>query len=107
MTVTIDRAAVAVLDQVTWDCTTDGDLREYYSGRGMNGRTCLGLVVDGIDDFVRWLFGVANAADGEEPELAEQFQAVIEQITSTGTRHDSMGLQQIFYWPSVQVEPRS
>lgn len=106
MTVTIDRAAAAVLNQVTWDCTTGGDLRENYSSRHVYGSTCLALVVDGIDDFVRWLFGVANAADGEEPDVAEQLQAALEQITSAGTRHDNMGLQQVFYWPGVQVEPR-
>ena|SRR5687768_9930619 len=106
MTVTIDRAAAAVLDQVTWDCTTDGELREQYSGRSMYSRTCLAIVVDGIDDLIRWMFGVANAADGEEPEVAEQLQEAVETMTNGGTRHDNMGLQQVFYWPSVQVEPR-
>lgn len=107
MTVTINRAAFDVLDQVTWDTTTDGDLRDNYSGRSMYNRTCLAVVVSGVDDLVRWMFGVANAADGEDAEVAEQLQEALEAMTSGGTRHDSMGLQQVFYWPSVQVEPRS
>lgn len=103
----ITRAAYDVLDQVTWDVTTDGSLRDSYSGRAMYGRTCLALVVDGIDDLIRWLFGVANAADGEEGDVAENLQELMEAITSGRTSHDSMGLQQVFYWSNVQVQPRT
>lgn len=103
----ITRAAYDVLDQVTWDATSDGSLRDSYSGRGMYGRTCLALVVDDLSDLIRWLFGVANAVDGEEPEVAEPLQELLETITTGRTRHDNMGLQQVFYWTNVQVQPRT
>lgn len=106
MTVTITRKAFDVLEQVTFDCTTDGSIRDNYSGRHMYNRTCLAVIVDDISDLVRWMFGVANAADGEEPEVAESLQELVEVFSTMKTRHDSMGLQQVFYWPEAQVESR-
>lgn len=106
MTVTITRDAWNVLEQVTWDCTQGGTLRDNYSGRAMYQRTCLGLVVDDLSELIRWMFGVANAADGEEPEVAEVLQELVEYFGTQRTQHDSMGLQQIFYWSGVEVAPR-
>lgn len=107
MTVTIDRATFDVLDQVTWDTTQDGTLRDNYTGRAMYNGSCLALIADDISELIRWLFGVVNAADGEEPEVAEQLQAMVEAITTGRTRHDNMGYKQVFYWSDVKVTSRS
>jgi hypothetical protein len=106
MTVTLTREAFNVLEQVTWDCTPDGRLRDNYSGRRMFGRSCLGLVVDDLSELIRWMFGVANAVDGEEAEVSENLQEFVEYLGTQRTLHDSMGLQQIFYWSGVEVTPR-
>lgn len=106
MIVTLTREAYAVLDQVTWDCTSDGALRDNYSGRHMYGSQCLALVVNDISELIRWMFGVGNAADGEEPEVAESLQEFLEALQSNQTRHNNMGMQQVFYWPEVQVTSR-
>jgi hypothetical protein len=58
----------------------DGRVHESYSGRGMYGRTCYGVSVDG------------NATD------------VIEEAAARGLRGactDNLGLGTIIYWPSV------
>jgi len=61
-----------------------GELRENYSGRGMYGARCLGIVTD-------------------SPEY------VIEEAVLRGLRSacvDNMGKQHIVYWPSVRTEAR-
>ena len=60
----------------------DGDLRTDYSGRGMYGKLCYGVVTS-------------------------RPIAVIEEAASQGLRGaqmDSMGLETIVYWPRVEGE---
>jgi len=59
-----------------------GELRE-YSGRGMYGKSCLGIVCDDPSDCIE--------------------EAVVRGIR--GACRDSMGKQAIVYWPSIKVEP--
>jgi len=54
-------------------------LRKDYSGRGMFGKTCYGIVCDNPGD-------------------------VIAQVGLPGARQDSMGKSAIVYWPSVAGE---
>jgi hypothetical protein len=44
--------------------------------------------------------------DGEEAEVSENLQEFVEYLGTQRTLHDSMGLQQIFYWSGVEVTPR-
>lgn len=106
MTVTLTREAFTVLEQVTYDCAPDGAVHDNYSGRHMYGSQCLALVCDGLSELICWMFGVGNAAEGEEPEVAESLQEFVELLQSSRTRQDSLGYQQVFYWPDVQVAPR-
>lgn len=57
-----------------------GDLRDDYSGRGMFGERCVGIVCDNPDEAIE--------------EAASQ--------GLKGARTDSMGRQAIVYWPSVK-----
>ena len=57
-----------------------GELRVSYSGRGMYGKTCLGIVCDNPDT-------VKKMASKKK---------------ITGACQDSMGLDYIVYWPSVK-----
>ena len=63
----------AIADQI------DGDFRPSYSGRGMGGRACAGIVTD---DPMKCI------------ELAAQRGI-------TGAKVDSMGRQSIVYWPAI------
>lgn len=71
-------------------CRKAGYRPESYSGRGMYGRTCLGVTCDEpygvIADLLR-------SCDAEElSDLAD----VVER-----TRTDNMGLSLVLYWPGV------
>ena len=74
---------IRIIEEVS--ATIGGTLYEDYSGRGMFGATCLGIV----------------CADP---------QAAIEEAAARGLRgssHDNMGKDFIVYWPAVQrpVQP--
>jgi hypothetical protein len=80
----------------------DENIRDDYSGRAMYGRECFGIVGN-ESDLVTFIKGVAVAAyqagqenDDDNPviELADELENV---------RSDSMGMDAIYYWPSVQV----
>lgn len=60
----------------------DGQFRASYSGRGMYGKTCVGIVTDQPDEVI------ASCRD---------FGLSI-------PRRDSMGLSTICYWPSIPAE---
>ncbi len=53
--------------------------REKYSGRGMYGRTCVGIVTDSPED-------------------------VIADAGIRGAHTDDMGLSTIVYWPSLSLD---
>jgi hypothetical protein len=55
-----------------------------YSGRGMSGKQCVGVVVEGDDDL--W-------------EIAQDF--AISGLEIQAPRTDSLGLDTILYWPNV------
>ena len=57
----------------------DGDFRASYSGRGMGGRTCAGIVTD-------------------DPISCIEIAA---QRGISGAKVDSMGRQSIVYWPTI------
>lgn len=64
----------------------DSKIRDDYSGRGMFGRTCLGIVVP-----------------------ANQYVSAIESAASRGlfgAKVDQMGLHMVVYWPRPRVESR-
>ena len=79
----------------------DYEVRKDYSGRGMRGAKCLGLVVDSPADAYAILAGAAAEAEyDDETDLADEWLALFRK-----SRLDSMGLQSIVYFPGVVVEP--
>ncbi len=96
------------------DDAEDMRFRESYSGRGMFGRTCVS-VVGCMQSFQQMMFTVlAESAselqdttiDGTEEEAAEAFSqhmSFIQHITDF--KMDSMGLDTIFYWEDLEVNP--
>jgi hypothetical protein len=70
-----------------------------YSGRGMYGKTCLGVSIDrgGLGDFIARVIEATQSQVGGEniEEIAESFRRM-----ST----DSLGMGQIVYFPGVPYE---
>jgi hypothetical protein len=72
------------------------EFRSNYSGRGMYGKNCCGIV-GSPSDLVKVVLAVVTETD---PESAEDFTAVLEDNLCT----DSMGYNTIFYWPSLDTK---
>lgn len=72
------------------------DVFPAYSGRGMYGEQCLGLVCN-IGQFARFVQQVSRRVAEGDDELAE-LEAELPNV-----RTDSMGLGTIYYWPGIQV----
>lgn len=73
-------ATIDLIDDIATE--VGGDVRESYSGRGMYGETCYGIVCDNANRCLE-LAGAAGLLGGKV---------------------DSMGRQMIVYWPNVRGE---
>lgn len=77
-----------------------------YSGRGMYGNTCFGIV-GRAQDLVRFLLHVVPAidpgfvvnTDGDDKVIDTEYSDEWEQIAQ-----DNMAMDMIFYWPNVQMK---
>ena len=82
-----------------------GSIRLGYSGRGMYGTECLGLVMSANDfpsfnqDLVEIL--INRIATTEDLELLDLFKSVKTAMRSYSS--DSMGLDQIQYYPDIKI----
>lgn len=99
----------SVLEEVLEN--VDVELREDYSGRGMYGDTCIGVVGehDELENFERELAkaatldkynGLSNMAVAED--VIEDFIEELEAIAGQ-RRSDSMGMSSIYYYPRLTV----
>jgi hypothetical protein len=62
-----------------------------YSGRGMSGRTCLGIVVNSsVGEVLAML--VESVDDSNREEIVQAVRSM---------RTDSMGRGVVLYWPSI------
>ena len=86
----------------------DVDYRE-YSGRGMNGTTCPGIIGAGAFEIAAEVVAVFQEEfnypeDGLAgfvlPDFATETQLVLEELSDF--RQDSMGRDTIIYWPRIQ-----
>lgn len=86
----------------------ESDIRTDYSGRGMYGRTCIGVVGSDPILFAFQLAvliarGEAGLEDGEDDQLTPfDIRSALEEIGAPST--DSMGYQTIHYWPNITVD---
>lgn len=74
----------SITDNAGWDVRTD------YSGRGMYGKECIGVIVPNTNTVMR--LGMAIGAECGEDYIHIK------------TRSDSLGLRTIVYWPDVEVK---
>lgn len=117
VTITISEDALEVLEDLVANTFDDASVRRHYNGRGMfSAEVCLGVVVNGVDELVRFVLGVQTTArylehDGDQDEDSGDQRVCRELLTfldalengGTRTRQDGMGTQVIYYWPRVQV----
>ncbi len=67
-----------------------------YSGRGMNGRSCLGVDAKSLGQFLSVLVeGTVHLENREVRDLAEEVSNI---------KTDSMGMGMIIYFPGVEYE---
>lgn len=67
-------------------------IRSDYSGRGMFGQECFGIVANSIGKVVASIL-----RNIDDPDVIEEFAGVLENLHS-----DSMGLSSIFYFPNFE-----
>ena len=80
--------------QLISEALTEADLAESavytnYSGRGMYGKECLGIV-GSLGELLQFVLAMESL--GQDTTWVQN------------VRQDSMGLDSIFYWPSIEVE---
>ena len=89
------RAHLEVIAQI------DGiEIYDAYSGRGMYGRTCFGIVTDDpISAVIQLTRTLMETCDIDPDDTVDLLDAL-----SEGACQDSMGLQAIVYWSHISVE---
>ncbi len=95
MSIEISAEELDDLQTALADAGEEVNLRQDYSGRGMNGSNCIGIIVDsyyGEYEIGRMVGRIAAT----NPDLVW--------IEEAEPRFDSMGKDRIVYWPSISVE---
>lgn len=84
----------------------DVDFRDDYSGRGMYGETCVGVVgspselMDVIIEVIKVLANdMVNAIEHNPYAPLDDFEKAVDKLFSYRTGH--MGMDMIFYWPDI------
>lgn len=82
----------------------DFQVRVDYSGRGMFGEECLGIVGSNASKIIYKIMNaiIDNYSDSEGEQL-ELFKELTK-ILSYGYEQDSMGLNIIVYFPDVEID---
>lgn len=84
--------AVAIVDELCY--RYDAEVREDYSGRGMYGKTCVGIVTDAPHKDIIIATIRVFAQDNDGLDIMDILDKVEDVIPS---RVDSMGLSTIYY----------
>lgn len=87
----------AVLEELLDDGVIDGRVHS-YSGRGMYGKECLSLCPEsmGLAEFGALVMRRAHTPDSVAYQNDEELVDILR-----ATHTDSMGLDQVWYWPRV------
>ena len=73
---------------------TQYSLYEGYSGRGMFGKKCLGVVVRSGDSFMAFLIALTKYLDEQGIEDTA--------LTLEGVSYDELGLDTVIYFPNIK-----
>lgn len=84
-----------------YDEEVGAQVRDDYSGRGMYGTTCIGVVIGDL----RFLPAITAELAYIVGELApsDDITALTEFLWELPTETDSMGRSTIVYWPNVRI----
>lgn len=70
------------------------EIYENYSGRGMFGRICLGVVIKQGYSFMEFLMNLTRYMDNNEVEDTD--------FSLEGVAYDNLGLDTIVYFPNIR-----
>lgn len=68
-------------------------LYENYSGRGMFGRTCLGVIVQRNDSFMDFIINLTRYLDDNDVDDID--------FKLEGATYDNLGLDTVVYFPNI------
>jgi hypothetical protein len=84
-----------------------GEVREDYSGRGMYGATCMGIVVEAwaAQGIIQSIAAAVASEEGWDSlyDEGEDLQADYEEEVEARMSSDSMGLRAIYYFRGVHA----
>lgn len=69
------------------------ELYENYSGRGMFGRTCLGIIVQRNDSFIDFIIKLTKYLDDNDVDDID--------FKLEGATYDNLGLDTVVYFPNI------
>lgn len=103
----------ATVDTAIWETNSEIELRDDYSGRGMYGDSCWGVVGDerNLNQFETNLAKAAtlevyknhNSSDYPDPEeVLDLFAEKLGEVQAH-RREDSMGMSRIYYYPKIEL----
>lgn len=74
-----------------------------YSGRGMYGKYCLGVVVvDGLSDLIEFVTTIAREVETcINDDVDHPLENFADRLSSIAV--DNMGRSMIYYWPGVEL----
>jgi hypothetical protein len=81
------------------DMDPDTAIRPDYSGRGMYGAECLGIVISGLGEAMTFTAALMAALDAH----GEEGENILYDL-ARDARQDNMGHDMIAYFPGVTVE---
>jgi hypothetical protein len=98
----LDKIMFRIGDEVLSSFVAEAEARTDYSGRGMYGKTCVGIVTDAPIAYLAMGLGVILADMAEADDLFTVDDALFEWY-DLQTATDSMGLSTILYFPNLSV----
>lgn len=98
------KSLAQLIQEIAENGDDDTRFRADYSGRGMYGRQCVGIVGDSTC-LQQVIAQVIKDAHRQSDDLDLDFDDVVDALLDYS--EDSMGRDRIFYWPSIQMAEAS
>lgn len=98
----IDREIIEEILETAELFDDEANIRENYSGRGMYGRTCFGIVFEGESALYRFMAAAGRIDADREHDERPRFDSI---SLAHNVRTDSMGPGSLIaYWPGWNLE---
>lgn len=83
------------------DLDLDENLREKYSGRGMYGKECFGIIHSYASQLIAFMIHLDRIVQEDGPDLGVDFDLALSIADSACS--DSMAFDKITYFPGFQI----